>query len=67
MPYTPYGRAVDVLLNGEYKGCYQLCEQIQVHKNRVNITEMTSADNSDAALTGGCFVPCDLACLHTSW
>ena len=21
MPYTPYGRAVDVLLNGEYKGC----------------------------------------------
>ena len=31
MPYTPYGAAVDVLLNGEYKGCYQLCDQIQVH------------------------------------
>ena len=24
MTYTPYGTAVDVLLNGEYKGCYQL-------------------------------------------
>ena len=59
MPYTPYGRAVDVLLNGEYKGCYQLCDQIQVHKNRVNITEMTSADNSDAALTGGYLVEVD--------
>ena len=53
MPYTPYATAVDVLLNGEYKGCYQLCDQIQVHKNRVDITEMTPQDNADEALTGG--------------
>ena len=53
MPYTPYGRAVDVVLNGEYKGCYQLCDQIQVNKNRVEITEMTPQDVSGNALTGG--------------
>ena len=53
MPYTPYGRAVDVVLNGEYKGCYQLCDQIQVNKNRVEITEMTPQDISGNALTGG--------------
>ena len=53
MPYTPYGRAVDVMLNGEYKGCYQLCDQIQVNKNRVEITEMTPQDVSGNALTGG--------------
>ena len=53
MPYTPYGTAVDVMLNGEYKGCYQLCDQIQVHKNRVNITEMSTQDTSGEALTGG--------------
>jgi hypothetical protein len=53
MPYTPYATAVDVLLNGEYKGCYQLCDQIQIHKNRVDITEMTPQDNADEALTGG--------------
>ena len=53
MPYTPYGRAVDVLFNGEYKGCYQLCDQVQVHKDRVNIEEMTPRDNSGDALTGG--------------
>ena len=27
LPYTPYGRSVDVLVNGEYKGNYQLCDQ----------------------------------------
>ena len=59
MLYTPYGRAVDVMLNGEYKGCYQLCDQIQVHSKRVNITEMTTEDNSVNALTGGYLIEVD--------
>ena len=59
MPYTPYGTAVDVLLNGEYKGCYQLCDQVQVHKNRVEVTEMTPEDNSGVAVTGGYLVEVD--------
>ena len=53
MPYTPYGQAVDVILNGEYKGCYQLCDQIEVNKNRVNIDEMETSDTSGEDLTGG--------------
>ena len=53
MPYTPYGRSVDVILNGEYKGCYQLCDQREVNKNRVNIDEMETSDISGEALTGG--------------
>ena len=53
MPYTPFGTAVDVLLNGEYKGTYQLCDQIDVKKNRVDITEMTPLDNTGVALSGG--------------
>ena len=68
MPYTPYGTAVDVLLNGEYKGCYQLCDQVQVHKHRVEITEMTSADNSGIELTGGYFIEIDAyADKENSW
>ncbi len=59
MPYTPYGAAVDVLLNGEYKGCYQLCDQIEVNPGRVEITEMTPEDNSGEALTGGYFIEVD--------
>ena len=53
MQYTPYGQAVDVILNGEYKGCYQLCDQIEVNKNRVNIDEMETTDISGENLTGG--------------
>lgn len=59
MPYTPYGTVVDVLLNGEYKGCYQLCDQVEVNKNRVDIVEMTPQDNSGTALTGGYFIEID--------
>lgn len=39
MPYTPFGTPVDVVLNGDYKGCYQLCDQVHVHKNRVEVDE----------------------------
>lgn len=53
MPYTPFCAYVDVVLNGEYKGTYQLCDQIEVRKNRVDIKEMTPRDNSGEALTGG--------------
>ena len=53
MPYTPFCAYMDVVLNGDYKGSYQLCDQIEVRKNRVNITEMTPRDNSGEALTGG--------------
>ena len=59
MAYTPFGTAVEVLLNGEYKGCYQLCDQVNINKNRVNITEMTPEDNEGIALTGGYFVEID--------
>ena len=51
--YTPYCHPVDVIVNGEYKGCYQLCDQIEINKNRVNITEMEPEDISGEALTGG--------------
>lgn len=68
MPYTPYAAAVDVLLNGEYKGTYQLCDQIQIHKGRVDITEMTTEDISGEALTGGYLFEIDAyASQETSW
>ena len=68
MSYTPYGTAVDVLMNGEYKGCYQLCDQIDINKNRVPITEMTPEDNDGDALTGGYLIEVDAyANKETSW
>lgn len=57
--YTPYCQPVDVIINGEYKGCYQLCDQIEVDENRVNITEMEPEDTSGDALTGGYLIEID--------
>lgn len=59
MKYVPFCQPVDVIMNGEYKGCYQLCDQVEVNPGRVELTEMTSADNSGDALTGGYFLEVD--------
>lgn len=59
MSYTPFCYPVDVVLNGEYKGCYQLCDQIEVNKNRVNITEMKPEDVAKPELTGGYLIEID--------
>lgn len=53
MPYTPFIQAVDVLVNGEYKGCYQLSDKIEVKKGRVEVQEMAPEDVSGEALSGG--------------
>ena len=66
--YVPWSQPVDVVLNGEYRGCYQLTDQITVDPNRVDITEMTPADNEGEALTGGYLVELDgYAQGETSW
>ena len=57
--YTPYCHPVDVVLNGEYRGCYQLCDQIEVNKNRVNITEMEPEDVTLPELSGGYLIEVD--------
>lgn len=35
--YASSGRFVEVMINGDYKGVYLLCEQVEVHEHRVNI------------------------------
>ncbi|GHU64974.1 hypothetical protein FACS1894123_10520 [Bacteroidia bacterium] len=59
MPYTPAGQLVNVYLNGEYKGCYQLCDQIDVRENRVDVKEMKKTDIAGEALTGGYLIEID--------
>lgn len=48
MPYTPWMQPVEVFLNGEYQGCYQLADQLEIDKNRINITKIDSTN-----VTGG--------------
>jgi len=39
MAYTPFCTPVDLIFNGEYQGCYQLCDQVEVGTNRVPAKE----------------------------
>jgi hypothetical protein len=59
MPYTSPAEAVDVVLNGDYVGCYQLCDHVDVHENRVDIEELSPADVSGENLTGGYLIEID--------
>ena len=59
MEYTSYIRPVDVFVNGEYKGCYQLCDQIEVASKRVNVEEMDATCISGSELTGGYLIEVD--------
>ena len=39
MAYAPFCTPVDLVLNGEYQGCYQLCDQVEVGVGRVPAKE----------------------------
>ena len=56
LPYTPWCRIVDLLLNGEYRGTYLLCDWLGVDENRVDITEMAEDNVEGEELTGGYFI-----------
>lgn len=43
MTWNPSFKAVDFILNGEYKGTYLLGEQIKIDKNRINIQDISDA------------------------
>lgn len=53
LDWTPRGRFVEVVLNGQKLGLYQLMEHVRVGSGRVDITEMKPTDTSGEALTGG--------------
>jgi hypothetical protein len=59
MRYTPAAQPVDVFFNGEFKGDFQLSDQIEVNKNRVNITEMDTSCISLPDLSGGYLIEID--------
>ena len=52
-PFVPSAEFVDVVLNGEYLGNYQVSDQMQVHKKRVEIVEQEDASAEGADISGG--------------
>ena len=59
LPYTVRGQYVELVLNGEHKGNYYLCEQIKLNKKRVNVEKMDAMETDPAKITGGYLLEVD--------
>ncbi|WP_158748239.1 CotH kinase family protein [Acidobacterium sp. S8] len=59
MPWTPSSVFVELFVNDQYEGNYQLTQEVDIGKTQVNITEMDDTDNSGKALTGGYLLEID--------
>ncbi len=55
-PFTAASLFVDLVLNGTYMGNYQISDQVNVDKRRVNIVEQEEPATEDSNITGGYFV-----------
>lgn len=58
-PFTAGAQFVDLVLNGTYLGNYQLSDQVEVRKKRVDIDEQDEIPTEDANITGGYFLEVD--------
>lgn len=59
MEYTPFLVPVDVMVNGEFKGTYDLADQVDQHKDRVDIEALDSTVVAGDSLTGGYLIESD--------
>lgn len=57
--WTPRYRQVELVLNGTFRGVYQLAEQIKIDVNRVNVQEMLPTDTDPERITGGYIIELD--------
>ena len=59
MTFTSNCKSVDLMINGEYKGNYNLCEKIEVLETRLNLKHLTENDNSVSKISGGYIIETD--------
>lgn len=59
MSYTPFCVPVNVWVNGDFKGCYELCDKVEIKKGRIDIDEMDSLCVAGDSLTGGYLIEID--------
>jgi hypothetical protein len=59
MEYTPRSHFVDLQLNGNYEGIYQLTEHVRIAPERVNVPELKASDTTATTITGGYLIEVD--------
>ena len=57
--WTPRFHFVELVLNGQHRGTYQLVEQIKISENRLNINKMRATDSEPENITGGYIIELD--------
>lgn len=58
-PFTASAQFVDLVLNGVFLGNYQVSDQMEIRKKRVDITEQDEVMTEGANITGGYFLEVD--------
>lgn len=58
-PFTAAAQFVDLVLNGNYVGNYQISDQVEVRKKRVDIIEQEDPMTDDSNITGGYLLEVD--------
>lgn len=58
-PFAPGARFVDLVMNDKYCGTYQITDQVDVRKRRVNITEQPELLSVGANISGGYLLEID--------
>ena len=56
MAWTPTMKPIELVINGDYRGFYYLCENIRVDADRVNVVEQADEETDAEAVTGGWLV-----------
>lgn len=59
LPFNPAYKFVDLILNGTYMGTYQISDQVDIKKKRVNIVEQDYPLEADADISGGYLLEVD--------
>lgn len=59
LPFNPSYKFVDLMLNNVYMGTYQISDQIDIRKKRVNIVEQDYPLAPDADISGGYLLEVD--------
>ena len=59
LKFNPAAKFVDVVLNGQYLGNYQISDQVDVRPHRVNIVEQEVPLPQDADISGGYLLEVD--------
>ena len=59
LEWTPAIKPVELVINGDYRGLYNLAEQVRVDPDRVNVVEQDDEETDPDLITGGWLVEID--------